>query len=324
MLSLKILLLAGIVTTSAYANSIQQLEAELHQENYKRASRTAIDLLKNNPDNVQIQFLSALAFQHNNELENAQHLYQEIIRDYPDLPEPRNNLAMIYLQQAEYDRAIELLTSSMQTSPAYATVWQNLNMLYQGLASEAYRKALNKKSRVGSAMDKLQLSALSSLSGTAPQKRAAAQSTITTAVPALTAAPALVPVPVTVTPPETGTSTPPDIQQLLIRTLQNWATAWERQNIDDYLDAYTADYKGNKADHNSWVEYRRSRILKPARIKVTISNIKVKSVTPGRAVIDFQQSFSSDNYRDKVTKRITLTKIRDEWKISREKTIAVL
>ena len=42
-------------------------------------------------------------------------LYQDLIEDNPDLPEPRNNLAMIYLAQGDYDRASQLLVEALNT-----------------------------------------------------------------------------------------------------------------------------------------------------------------------------------------------------------------
>ncbi|TNF91100.1 MAG: tetratricopeptide repeat protein [Gammaproteobacteria bacterium] len=39
-------------------------------------------------------------------------LYRALIDDNPALPEPRKNLAMIYLDEGDYDRASQLLVEN--------------------------------------------------------------------------------------------------------------------------------------------------------------------------------------------------------------------
>ena len=328
-----ILLIALLLSSPAQSETIGQMEAELNLGHYSKATAIGQALLQHQPNNILVQFLTAVAYQQNNQTQNAQQLYQQIILDHPKLPEPRNNLALIHLQQGEHDQAIEVLIGSLKTHPAYATAWQNLNKLYQGLASEAYRKALGKQDSSRSLMSSIQLTTLTTLYDlpeleiidTAPENIVVATATQKPqAGPTLLVATAPAAVVTTTTETVTVEKTTPNINQQLIKTVQHWAEVWSQKDFDAYIDAYTEDYKGDKPNHNDWKEYRRPRVLGPDFIKVKLTRFKVKSISKTQATIDFHQQFESPDYKDKVAKRIYLTKAGNDWKISRELTIAVL
>ncbi len=316
MLRLLVLLISCFVSTSVLSSAIQKLESELNQQQYSRAAKTGLAMLRQQPDNTQARFLTAVAFQHNGQPGIAERHYLQLIKTNPELPEPRNNLAMIYIDQGKYDQAIDLLISSLKTNPAYATAWQNLNLLYQGLASEAYRKALSKEKNPRGVMDKIQLSALTSLHN------------VSTPI----AKPPVKPVKVVqIEPTATIVKKAVEIKrpaqysvEEFIKPLQEWATAWSQKNFDNYVLAYSKKYKGGKSSHQQWVDYRRSRILKPGSIQVKLTNFEIKSQNNSRAIIDFHQIFKSPTYKDKVVKRIQLTNIDGQWRITRETTLAVL
>ena len=113
-------------------------------------------------------------------------------------------------------------------------------------------------------------------------------------------------------------------EQDLIAQIKHWAQAWSNKDFEQYVDAYLPDYKDGKRSHRAWLEYRRSRIIRPGFIRVQVDRFKVKSASARRAIIDFRQRFSSPNYKDRVIKRIYLSKTDQGWKISREKTLSVL
>ncbi len=335
----------------------------------------------------QTLFGSALALQQQGKLDAAREKYQQLIKLNPALPEPRNNLAIIYMQQGQYDQAIDLLSATLNTHPAYATAWDNLKRLYQGLASEAYRKALSKENSPRSVIDKIQLTRLDKLylpalpkHETQPVQTQIASATspiVATQVPepavqarqqtqkparpsANPAKPVKTPATITASQPKSAPQTAQPVpqksvilteagaqagaqpanpqaeasnikttprqspQQTAIDTIKSWATAWSSKDFDGYVAHYRLDYKGGKASRTDWLDYRRSRILRPGFIRVKVDRFKVKSITARRAIIDFRQRFESPRYQDRVRKRLTLTRGEDGWKISREKTLAVL
>ncbi|NIQ25047.1 MAG: tetratricopeptide repeat protein, partial [Gammaproteobacteria bacterium] len=71
-----------------------------------------------------------------------------LTEDYPQWPEPYNNLAVLYAERGEEKKAEQALLAAMATHPSYALVHKNLEALYAGMAGRAYRKALNSDAAV--------------------------------------------------------------------------------------------------------------------------------------------------------------------------------
>ena len=68
--------------------------------------------------------------------------FTKLTEDYPELPEPYNNLAVLYAGQSQFDKARAALEMAIRTNPSYATAHENLGDVYAKLASQAYNKAL--------------------------------------------------------------------------------------------------------------------------------------------------------------------------------------
>jgi len=69
-------------------------------------------------------------------------IFSKLTQDYPKLPEPYNNLAVLYAAAGQYDKAKAALDKALRTNPAYATAFDNLGDVHARLASQAYDKAL--------------------------------------------------------------------------------------------------------------------------------------------------------------------------------------
>ena len=67
---------------------------------------------------------------------------EEFIEVEPDLPETYNNLGLNYAAGGNLEKATKYFQLGLQTSPTYATLYQNLSTIYAARAIAAYRKAL--------------------------------------------------------------------------------------------------------------------------------------------------------------------------------------
>ena len=296
---LSFLCLLATVAVSA-ATSIPQLQQLLEQQQYAAAVDTGEQLLAQNPQHTRARFLTAYAYQMNAQPEKAERLYRDLIKDHPDLPEPRNNLAMIYLAKGDYDRASQLLVEALYTSPSYATAYDNLSQIYKGIASEAYRRAVSESSEPAKYTHNIQLTALTRLDSVDDE-------------------------PVTNKIPDDQTLINFANQEtLLLERIKDWATAWSNKNFADYTEFYTAGYRADFETHDQWIEYRRKRIARPGEIKVEISNIQIKWRSENKAIIDFKQSYDSVRYSDRVMKRLAFSRIGSQWKITEERVLSVL
>lgn len=87
---------------------------------------------------TQMRFIKGtlLADLHRND--EAVQVFTKLIQDYPDMPEPYNNLAVLYVAQERYDDARDTLERGLRTDPAYAMAFRNLNEVYSRIATMAY------------------------------------------------------------------------------------------------------------------------------------------------------------------------------------------
>lgn len=282
------------------ADSLDNLQLLVDNNNYASAVKSGERLLMQHPQQVGIMFLTAYAYQMNAQQDKAVELYDRIIHNNPELPEPRNNLAMIYLARGDYDRASQLLVKAINTHPSYATAYQNLNLIYKGIASEAYRRAVSESSKPANYAQNIQLAAISSIASP--------------------------PIEMEVEPGETETTVIAlaNLETLLIEKTKNWARAWSNKDFVAYLSFYSNQHRANFDTHSAWVEYRRKRVTRPGGIRVEVDGINIRFLGESSAIVDFKQAFDSPRYSDRVVKRLVFTHIGSQWKITGERVLSVI
>ena len=106
--------------------------------------------------------------------------------------------------------------------------------------------------------------------------------------------------------------------------INDWSTAWENKDVESYLSYYIDDYTSEYFDsHQLWKKDRENRIKNKSSIKILISNIDIEfNIEESEiAFVKFIQNYESDKYKDSVTKKITLIKENNNWKIKNEVVI---
>lgn len=142
---------------AAHADALQDAGKLLKQGRNAQALEQIDGYLSSHPKDAQGRFLKGLVLTELNRLGEATAIFQKLTEDYPQLPEPYNNLAVIYAQQKQYDKAKQALEMAIRTHPAYATAHENLGDIYARMASQAYDKALQLDSSNTSAQTKLSM-----------------------------------------------------------------------------------------------------------------------------------------------------------------------
>lgn len=94
------------------------------------------------PKDPQLRFLKGVIQRDSGKPVEAIASFTRLTEDYPELPEPYNNLAVLYAGQNQFDKARLALEMAIRTNPSYATAHENLGDVYAKLASQAYNKAL--------------------------------------------------------------------------------------------------------------------------------------------------------------------------------------
>ncbi|MDY7578629.1 tetratricopeptide repeat protein [Herbaspirillum sp. RTI4] len=114
-------------------------------------------LLARHPRDAQLRFYRGLILAEQNKSVEAIAVFAKLTDDFPDLPEPYNNLAVLYAAAGQYDKARVALDMAIRTNPIYATAYENLGDVYAKLASQAYDKALQADTGGTAAPPKLNL-----------------------------------------------------------------------------------------------------------------------------------------------------------------------
>ena len=147
----------ALAALPARADELQDISRLLRQGQQAQAMERVNQYLAQKPRDAQARFLKGLIFTEQNKITEAIDVFSKLSQDYPELPEPYNNLAVLYAAQGQYEKARQPLEMSIRTHPSYATAYENLGDVYAKLASQAYDKALQLDSSNSAAQNKLSM-----------------------------------------------------------------------------------------------------------------------------------------------------------------------
>jgi|SRR5688572_3841701 len=94
------------------------------------------------PKDPQGRFLRGLVLTEQKKTAEAIEVFVRLTEEFPELPEPYNNLAVLYASQGNYERAKSVLELAIATHPSYAIAHENLGDIYARLAGRAYDRSL--------------------------------------------------------------------------------------------------------------------------------------------------------------------------------------
>ncbi|MGB6113484.1 MAG: tetratricopeptide repeat protein [Comamonas sp.] len=174
---------ALLAASAAHADGYGDITALLKDGKASQALVQVEQRLASTPKDPQLRFLRGVAQSESKQTQAAIETFTELTREYPELPEPYNNLAVLYAQDNQLDKARAALEMAIRTHPSYATAHENLGDVYARLAAQAYDRALQLDAAQGEAI-KPKLALLRELLSA----RTGAAATATTVAPA--AAPA--------------------------------------------------------------------------------------------------------------------------------------
>jgi len=320
----------AFAANAARADDIQDASQMLRSGQHQQALERVNKVLAAKPRDAQARFLKGLILTEQGNAKEAVPIFQKLTEDYPDLPEPYNNLAVIYAAQGQYDKARASLEQSIRTHPSYATAYENLGDVYSKLASQAYDKALQLDSSNAAAQNKLAL--MRELVGGAPRASAKPAAAVAAAAAATKPAPAdtkPAPAAPTATAPATdkpGAKPPAPAPAAgggnddLVQVVNAWAAAWSKRDVDAYLAFYAKDFKTPKGEPRAdWEQGRRTRILAPKSISVEVVGPKVSMDSDKQASVTFRQKYKSDTITANGMKTLVLLKTDAGWRIQQEK-----
>jgi tetratricopeptide (TPR) repeat protein len=116
-------------------------QAALKAGNAQRALDIADTGLKTFPHDATLRFVRGVALTSLERLPEAEQAFEGLTREFPELPEPYNNLAVVRAAQGRLDLAREALEGAIRAVPDYATAHENLGDIYARLAARSYETA---------------------------------------------------------------------------------------------------------------------------------------------------------------------------------------
>lgn len=99
----------------------------------------ALDVaLKSQPRDPRLRFAYALVLGDQGRAVEAIDVLTQLTQDFPELPEPYNNLATLHAQRGDLDKARLALENAIRALPGYSLAHENLGDVYLRLAARSY------------------------------------------------------------------------------------------------------------------------------------------------------------------------------------------
>jgi ketosteroid isomerase-like protein len=347
-------LLTALLNTAAIADEAADVSRLMQAGQHADALVKADRFLVHAPNDAQMRFLKGVILTEQNKPAEAIRIFTRLTEDFPDLPAPHNNLAVLYAAGGQYEKARTALDKALRTSPAYATAYENLGDVHAKLASMAYDKALQLDSRNSGEPPKLALvrnlgAAAATMPGTTvaakpvparppvPDTKIAAAPVIPPAPgPVRPAAPAAaLPIPAPLAAPKADIAKAPPKPEpapaakplpddrlerdAVESAIGAWAKAWSAKDIKAYLGSYANEFTPpNGLSRKAWAEERSARIADKGRISVRIETPQVK-VDGNAATVKFRQIYASDRLSTNSRKTLMLVRQQGKWLIKQER-----
>ena len=324
---------------AAGADEIQEINKLFKQGKQEQALGRINTYLVSKPKDAQARFLKGLILTEQDKTNDVIKVFSDLTEDFPELPEPYNNLAVLYASQGQYDKARIALEMAIRTHPSYATAHENLGDIYAKMASQAYDRALqldhsNASTQTKLAMVKEIFATTETAKGVKPGKHTRKPQALTADADATASA--------QVSPVSTVASTSPVVaahepavpaskqpaghkpatannNNDVLNRVHAWAAAWAAKDVKGYLAFYAEDFKvpGN-VSRADWEAQRNDRISKPKFIQVSISEPKVEFVDDSHASVSFKQTYNASHLHTSSGKTLLLEKSGDNWLIQEE------
>ena len=151
-----IMALIGLLLLSAFARgaTLQEIRVLAADQHYAQALKQLDEFLATHPDDVEARLFRGVILTRQGNIDEAIATFDQLSKDRPELPEPLNNLAVLYAAQGRYDDSRKVLLRAIELEPRYDTAQENLGDVYAKLANIAYERAFTLNNKNTSARDK--------------------------------------------------------------------------------------------------------------------------------------------------------------------------
>jgi len=143
-----------LLSTLAEANTLAEIRALAADQYYSEALNQLDAYLEDNADDVEARLFRGVILTRQGNIDEAIATFDRLSKDRPELPEPLNNLAVLYATLGRYEDSRKVLQRAIELEPRYGTAHENLGDVYAKLANIAYERAFTLNEENANARDK--------------------------------------------------------------------------------------------------------------------------------------------------------------------------
>lgn len=126
---------------AARADVVSEVHNLIGKGDLLGAQRAADAALSARPRDAQTRFIQALVLMEAQRNDEAAAAFTSLSQEYPELPEPFNNIALLHVRGGRLELARQALDTALRNDPAHRTARINLGEVYLMLAVQTWEQA---------------------------------------------------------------------------------------------------------------------------------------------------------------------------------------
>ena len=131
-----------MLAAAAGAQEVREIDKLFRSGDTAAAMQRVDKAIADKPRDAALRFQRAVMLTDLQRTNEAVEALNTLIEDFPDLPEPYNNLAVLLAAQGRIDRARDLLETALRHDPGYAVAHENLGDVFLRLAQREFERAV--------------------------------------------------------------------------------------------------------------------------------------------------------------------------------------
>lgn len=124
------------------ADDLQDIEKLYRAGDVQQAMRKADEAIAAQPRAAQVRFLKGVMLSDLKRNAEAIEVFTALTQDFPELPDPYNNLAVLYAAEGQLPNALTALQAALRNDPRHRAARENLGDVHLALAVQAWTAAL--------------------------------------------------------------------------------------------------------------------------------------------------------------------------------------
>lgn len=125
----------------AVADTAAEVRALLSRGDLNGALQLAESAAKAKPNDPQLRFLQGVVLMDLQRDDAAMDLFTRLTQEFPELPDPYNNIALLHARAGRLEQARQALETALRNDPGHRTARVNLGQVHLMLAVQAWEMA---------------------------------------------------------------------------------------------------------------------------------------------------------------------------------------